>query len=241
MKVNTAPDFANMWGALDADTLSILEQNNLDDPQHERLPAVPLWVNGPKPNILLDCHHTHRIRERHRLKIRYVKLKFDDRLQAIEYAKRIQLGRRNLNESQRALLAVELAEKLRGRGGQKVESANLPIQNTLAKQANVSVRTIGDAKKVADKCDEKTKAAVRSGKLSISSAAKGPSFDPDKLEKQPARKATKPRNAKPTVSTKQRKDCLSLHAKFCRALAAVGIYDEFIVPLSQVAERLKQL
>jgi hypothetical protein len=52
----------------------------------------------------------------------------------------------------------------------------------------------------------------------------------------------KPRkNGRPVVSAKDRKDCLAALGKLCRSLQAIGIYDEFIEPLSQITERLKSV
>lgn len=89
-------------------------------------------------------------------------------------------------------------------------------------------------------------ATKRVGKDGKSRGAKdgisgGTTFDTAEIEAAPESSAPKARNAKPSVSTKQRKECLQLYYKLCRSLQAVGIYDEFIVSLSQIAERLKQI
>lgn len=184
MKVNFAPDFETMWDALDSEVLAILEQNNLDDPKHERLPPVQLWTNGEKPNIVIDGHHTYRIRTKHNLKIRYVKLEFSDRLEALRYAKGIQVGRRNLTDSQRAFEVAEWHEKQRQPAGrpcapksqntEKTSPKNVEATATLdslAKAARVSKRTMSDATKVVDKGAKEVKQSVRAGQHSVSDAA----------------------------------------------------------------------
>lgn len=171
MNVNIAPDFAGLWDALDADTLAILEENNLADPKHERLPAVPVWTNGPKPNIILDCHHTHSIRKRHRLTIRYSKLEFPDRDAAMDYARRTQLGRRNLTESQMALAVAEWKKNRRKQGQPAENRLNSTISlDGMAKVAGVGRSTMIAATKVADKSPPQIVKAVAAGEVKVSDA-----------------------------------------------------------------------
>lgn len=237
MKVIVAPDFEHLLPALADTELAQLEQNCLDDPKHENMPPVILWANHK--NTIVDGHNQNRIRSKHNLKIKYVRRDFESRDDAKRFALDVQFGRRNLSASQRAMAYAELPHRPEGRP--KGNCAILPSIPKLAENAGVSVRTMKDATKVAKQGSEETKAKVRDGNLPVSKAVKGPEFDTAKLDKQPERKSPKPKNARPVVSTKQRKDCLALHAKLCRALSAIGIYDEFIVPLSQIIERLKQI
>jgi hypothetical protein len=69
----------------------------------------------------------------------------------------------------------------------------------------------------------------------------GLTFDVAEIEASVA-VATKPsRNGKPTVSSKDRAEAVKeLHAVI-RRLQKLGIYDEFIEPLSQIAARIKTL
>jgi uncharacterized ParB-like nuclease family protein len=69
----------------------------------------------------------------------------------------------------------------------------------------------------------------------------GMTFDVEEIEAAVAVMPKPKKNGRPVVSAKDRKDCLTVHAKLCRSLMAIGIYDEFIGPLSQIATRLKEL
>lgn len=95
----------------------------------------------------------------------------------------LNLHRRHLNESQRALVAVEVermfadAAKERQRaGGREKGKANLPearqARDDAASALNVSPRLVQDAKKVATKAAPEVLAAVQQGKLAVSVAAK---------------------------------------------------------------------
>jgi ParB-like chromosome segregation protein Spo0J len=105
---------------------------------------------------------------------------------------------------------------------------------------------LADADATARQPKEKQRAAlkaVQSGRAKTLSEAIGDddSFDPEKIEAAPRRPEQKAKNGKPVVTVKQRKDCEATLGKLSRELSKIGIYDEFIVPLSQIAERLKQL
>lgn len=264
MKVTVAPDFEQALPEHTDAELAQLEKNVLADKSHIHMPPVIVWSNHK--NTVVDGHHQYRIRTKHGLLVKYQKREFDSRQDALREAYSIQLGRRNLSVSQRAISAVEFA-KLLGKNG----SDSTVILQSAAQTAGVSEKTVWDAKKVIEKCPPEIVKEVKAGNFAASDAAAnadlpaakqkkiakkaaddgttlkkaraaaGPSFEPEKLDKQSSRQTPKPKNAKPTISTAQRKECLQLHAKFCRSLNAVGIYDEFIIPLSQIIERLKQI
>lgn len=265
MKISIAPDFEHLLPALSDSEAAQLKANCEADPNHERMPAVLVWSNHK--NTIIDGHNQHRIRERLRLKIKYAKLDFDTRDDAFRYALDVQFGRRNCDASQRAIAYAKLPRNSHG-GTRKADSdqvLNSTLEN-LAEKAGVGVSTMRAAAVVVDKSAAPIVKAVESGDVKASDAAaiadlpkaeqtaalkkvksgeaktlRGAAFDPKQLDAQSPRKETKPRAGKPTVSTKQRKDCLALHAKLCRALQAIGIYDEFITSLSQIAERLKKI
>jgi hypothetical protein len=68
----------------------------------------------------------------------------------------------------------------------------------------------------------------------------GITFNVDEIEAVVAAEK-KVRNGKPAVSIKARKDLLKTHAAFCRALEAVGLYEQFIAPLSEMMEKFKEV
>lgn len=135
--------------------------------------------------VLLDGHN--RIKICKRLGIKYktkevagLKTENDAKLWII----RNQLSRRNINESQRAMLAVELEElyaveaKKRQRGGRGgiLLPANLPegskgdAREHAAKDMNVSPRLVQSAKTVKARGSRELTKAVMSGGLSVSAA-----------------------------------------------------------------------
>jgi hypothetical protein len=82
----------------------------------------------------------------------------------------LNLHRRHLNESQRALIASKLAPPTKGRPKQK--SANSRISQTEAAQMlNVSRRTVQEAAKVVKHGDEKLVDSVKSGEMSVAAAS----------------------------------------------------------------------
>src|SRR5262249_32159254 len=117
------------------------------------------------------------------LRCQTVSLDFDSRQAAMEHAINIQLGRRNINASQRAIAAAKLPHYSHG-GNRRadVQAAILPLENKsatvpytteqLAKKASVSERTMRDALKVQDEGGPNLSDAVRTGQLSASAAAK---------------------------------------------------------------------
>lgn len=97
---------------------------------------------------------------------------YDDKT-ALAFVVSCNVHRRHLNESQRAMIAAEIANLA---PKQKASSANLPntpvTQSDAAKLLNVSTRSVTDAKKVQQKATEEVQKAVRSGDVSVSRAAK---------------------------------------------------------------------
>lgn len=49
------------------------------------------------------------------------------------------------------------------------------------------------------------------------------------------------KNGMPKITAKARRDVQRTHAAFCRALQGVGLYEEFITPLSAMMERFKEI
>ncbi len=266
MKVFIAPDFKNLWPEHTVDELAQLEANCLADPDHERMPPIILWKNHK--NTVVDGHHQLAIREKHRLKIRYASLEFETRDHAKAFAAGAQLGRRNLTESQVAIAIAEVYRLRRyAHGGNRKngQAVSVPLEK-LAETAGISEKTMRSAANVVDKAATPIVEGVKAGDFSVSDATTildrpkkqqtkiaakakregktldkaATEFEPAKLDRQPLSEKPK-RSGQPVVSTKDRKDALQTHAKLCRALSKMGIYNEFIIPLSQIAERLKSI
>ena len=83
------------------------------------------------------------------------------------------LRRRHLNESQRAMVAANIANLPAHRPATTDKSANLPTsQNDAAKMLNVGARSVRSAVAVRAKAEPEMKAAVEQGHLTVSFAAK---------------------------------------------------------------------
>ena len=84
------------------------------------------------------------------------------------------LVRRHLNESQRALVATQITTMRQGERTDLEPSANLQkvSQAKASELLNISPRSISDAKKVTAEAQPEVVSAVRDGKLAVSAAAK---------------------------------------------------------------------
>ena len=173
MKVTIAPDFRDLFRPLTEDEFNQAQANNLDDPDHERVPPVVVW-----DGLIIDGHHTYKIRSSLRLngkpvKIRYHKMDFYDRDEAMAYAIKAQLGRRNLNASQ---IAMALAKLPKSKRGPEIVSHEF-VRNSessreqLAHEAGIGTTTMTAADKVHEQGAKVLQDAVTSGDVSVSDAA----------------------------------------------------------------------
>lgn len=82
----------------------------------------------------------------------------------------LNLHRRHLDESQRAMVAAKIATLPKG-ANQHTAPANLPTQPEAAALLNVSERTVRSARRVLDRGSGELVSAVESGRVSVSAAA----------------------------------------------------------------------
>jgi hypothetical protein len=101
------------------------------------------------------------------------------------------LVRRHLNESQRALVAADVANMRQGERTDLEPSANLPkvSQAKASTLFNISARTVGDAKRVKAEAQPEVVKAVRDGHLAVSAAVKL-AQEPEPVQRQVAAKVT---------------------------------------------------
>jgi hypothetical protein len=96
------------------------------------------------------------------------------------------LHRRHLTESQRAMVAAEIANLHQGEQ-KNSKPANLPVspvsQANSAEMLNISERSVRDAVKVKDKAEPEIVEAVKAGKLPVSTAAKAAKLPKKKQQK----------------------------------------------------------
>jgi hypothetical protein len=126
------------------------------------------------------------------VKPRYVEYEGDDPLNFII---RKNLRRRHLNESQRAMIAAEMANLGHG-GDRKSEEIKVPTgtltitQDQAAEALAVSPRSVKRAKKVKDSGDKVLIDKVKRGEVSVSAAAKQVAAPPSKKRPAPEPKKT---------------------------------------------------
>jgi len=88
------------------------------------------------------------------------------------------LHRRNLNESQRAMIATKIANMRHGGDRRSDQAVNLPLENDritnedAATKLNVSKMSVKIAKKVDRDCVDELSDAVSSGTVKVSDAVK---------------------------------------------------------------------
>lgn len=96
----------------------------------------------------------------------------------LSYVVSLNLHRRHLTESQRAMVAEKIANTKHGgrrKGVQRDQGANLPLETTNAQAAellNVSERSVKSATKVRKEAEPEVTAAVEAGEMSLNEASK---------------------------------------------------------------------
>lgn len=182
MKVQIAPDFRDLFRPLTDSELEHAKENNRSDPNHERVPPIAVW-QCDKECILVDGHHTHKIRENLRVdgrpvKIRYHKMDFPDRQAAMAYAIRAQAGRRNLDASQLSIALAKLPKTAPARSpGGQLATRSKPAENgqntreAIAAEAGIGRKTLQRADKVNELGAKAINDAVAKGDVSVSDAA----------------------------------------------------------------------
>jgi N6-adenosine-specific RNA methylase IME4 len=98
------PEFKELIPPLSDDEFNQLEANLLRDGCKEPL---TVW-----DGILIDGHNRHRICQRYRIKFKVDEVKFKTRDHAMAWIDERQLGRRNLDDDKRAMVADDLVQRL---------------------------------------------------------------------------------------------------------------------------------
>jgi GH24 family phage-related lysozyme (muramidase) len=156
-------EFEAMCPALLPDEYRLLEEGILADGCRD---PIVVWKG-----VIIDGHNRYEICRKHNITFKIKTISLPDREAAVKWIARNQLGRRNLNEGQRATLAARMVTATVGR----VNSANLQNCITTADAAelcNVSTRTVASAKKVIDHGSAALQQSVAAGEVAPSVAAK---------------------------------------------------------------------
>jgi ParB-like chromosome segregation protein Spo0J len=183
-KFTVDPEFEGLIPPLTNDEYLTLKESIKVDGCHD--PLI-IWKGQ---NIILDGHHRHKICLELGLPFEITEIEFLDRTEAKIWMIKNQRGRRNLNESQRAMLAVTLdalyCEQAKVRQGTRTDlGQNLDPSEAgrsaekAAKEMGISHQTVSFAKKVAKKGIPELKKMVESGEVAVSAAARVASNTPE--------------------------------------------------------------
>jgi hypothetical protein len=131
------------------------------------------WSRGDRM-ILIDGHNRYRLCRKNGIGYDVQGIQFHTRKDAIVWILRNQLGRRNLSESQRAILAARLVNGTHGGDHKSDQVANLQLGSLadVAEKCNVSKRSVSAARTVLKSGDKQLIAEVQAGKVSVSKAEK---------------------------------------------------------------------
>jgi hypothetical protein len=165
-KLQISKEFKSIIPQLSKGEFDLLEQNILEEGIRDSI----IVYN----NVIIDGHNRYEIAQKHNLKFKTVDKEFDSIDKVKTWILENQAGRRNLNESQRALLGARLEKTTHG-GDRKSEErvANWqPNRESISKMVNASPRSIGRAKKVLAFADIEMVKNVENGELSLSAAEK---------------------------------------------------------------------
>lgn len=152
-----------------------LEENILEDGIRD--PLV-VWKTPSGNEVLVDGHNRLKIAQKHNLKYETVYMTFDDFDDVKLWIYRTQAGRRNLKPFQRTELALMLKPtiakeaKEREHRGLKSDEGRKRSDQELGKIAGVGKDTVRKVEHILDKGSEETKAAARSGQISVNEAYK---------------------------------------------------------------------
>ncbi len=162
MTPKIAPDFQNLLPAPSAEELAQLEANIVSHP--DAFPPIVVWGNNG--NTLIEGHWRYKFFVKHGLPPKFIKIDFETRQEAMDYAIKAQAGRRNLTQGQITMLLTPPKES-------EVTSQEI------ASKAGVSRKTAEKAKRVRREADPETVKAVERGEKSIDEAIEEITEEPE--------------------------------------------------------------
>jgi hypothetical protein len=172
------PEFQRRIPKLRSDELELLRKSLLEDGCLEPITTWP--VKGD--DIIIDGHNRFRICEKEGVTFTTNRIEFDSRDEALLWIDRHQLGRRNLNDTQRTVIANRVTERLVAINKKsRTTSANSDhvldkasktnTREQVAKEANVPVRKLREVQEVVRKAPE-LEEKLLSGEVSLITARK---------------------------------------------------------------------
>jgi hypothetical protein len=161
--------FESLCPELTTNECALLEQSILDDGCREPITTMK--------GVILDGHNRYKICRKHKRPYKTKAINLPSREAAIAWVLVNQLGRRNLDASQRAMLAAKMPTIGKGgdrkSGGSEIKGANLPISKLpeIAEKFDVSERSVKSARRVIEKGTPSLVKAVEAGEIPVSVAA----------------------------------------------------------------------
>jgi ParB-like chromosome segregation protein Spo0J len=157
------------------------EFNQLEEncKEHGIQDSIKIWSDE---NIIIDGHNRYKIAEKNNLRYETEYMSFENRNKVIEWMLINQLGRRNLNNYDRSLLALKLEnllkitvkekEKVRKISNDfdnvvKVDSEKINTRKELSKIAGISEGTLNKVKHIEEKATPKQKEKLRAGETTV--------------------------------------------------------------------------
>lgn len=171
-------EFEKLLPPLTDEEFRQLEENILDDGIRD--PLV-VWKTPSGNEVLVDGHNRLKIAQKHNLKYETVYMTFDDFDDVELWIYRNQKGRREMNPVQH----IEVLEKLKPALAKEAKQRQMAGKKDLSQKsdggrtdekigqmAGVSRDTVRKVEHILDKGSEETKAAARSGQISVNEAYK---------------------------------------------------------------------
>jgi len=178
MNLKIDQEFKDLIPALQESELLRLEENVLEG---KKFDPIKVW-NG----VIIDGHNRYAIYQKHGLDFKVEEIELKDRDEAIQWMIKNQLGRRNLSNYSRSLLALLLEDNIakvakENQVRKPIESVLLisakqinPIntRKEIAKIAKVASDTIGKVKKIERLATPEIKKALEKQEITINQAHK---------------------------------------------------------------------
>lgn len=172
--------------------------------------------------VLVDGHNRYEICTKHKIEFETVEMDFKNVDEVKEWMLLNQLGRRNLSDYDRTVLALALEELYAARGKANMSKggkglptlANLETVNTrktIAEIAGVSTGTVGKVKVIQEKASDEVKEAISSGTISINAAYKKVAPPKKSEPKKAAPKKVAPKKAEPEEYTSEKFELDNAH------------------------------
>ena len=171
-KIVTHPTFQTLLPINEKELANIVK--DMEENGFDKSKPICIWR---EENVLIDGYTRFTAAKEAGLSEIYkYEMSFDTEQEALEYAMKQQLNRRNLNDAGKLLL-IEKLDNLRNPGRKSTDSdvedePRGKSAQALAETLGIGTRTVERARHVLANADEETLEEVKSGKTSINQAAK---------------------------------------------------------------------